>query len=119
MRTKDQKLAEAAYSRVIIRKNQPRFNFAEYVSFAMSFPTLIHTCGLVQAVAFAEAKNMGAYVEDLHEVFKAIDVDDDIHEMARSAELAEYTRISRHALSASTWIKRYCQAMKGDNDYAV
>ncbi len=119
MRTKDQKLAEAAYSRVIIRKNQPRFNFAEYVSFAMSFPTLIHTCGLVQAVAFAEAKDMGAYVEDLCEVFKAIDVDDDIHSLARTAELAEYTRISRHALSASTWIKRYCQAMKGDNDYAV
>lgn len=117
MRTKDQKLAEAAYSRVIIRKNQPGFNFAEYVSFAMSFPTLIHTCGLVQAVAFAESKDMGAYVEDLQVVFSAIDADDDIHALARSAELAEYTRISRHSLSASTWIKRYCQALKGENDY--
>ena len=56
-RTKEQSMAEKAYSIVNSRQTEP--GFKDYKSFALSFPSLIHTCGLVQAVAFAMAKDKG------------------------------------------------------------
>ena len=105
--TKDQKMAQAAYQRVAARSGA---NFDDYSSFAKAFPSLIHSCGLVQAVAFAATKGKGDYVADLQTVFDQADQAGDLYERSRSAELPEYARTSRHALAAATWIKRYCQA---------
>lgn len=49
--TNSQKMAQAAYKRIADRKPD-----REFVSFARSFPSLIHSCGLAQAVAFANVK---------------------------------------------------------------
>ena len=116
MRTTDQKLAHEAYSRVVTRKTQPDFDFGKYSSVALSFPALIHSCGLTQALAYAEAKGYDNYIDDLQSVFSVVDVDDDLDRLSRNAELDVYTRISRHALTASSWIKRYCQAMNSGGE---
>lgn len=107
--TKEQKMAQKAWVRVAERSKDK--TFGEYTSFALAFPALIHSCGLVQAVAFAAAKKQENYLADLQEVFNAIDQAGDLKERSREAELAEYTLISRHALAAASWIKRYCQAL--------
>ncbi len=108
--TRSQKLARAAYERVAQKKLTK-----EYVSFAKRFPALIHTCGLAQAVAFASAKDPCQYGDDLSAVLKAcghdtIDGFSDLDEKARSAELTHYIRLSRDALNAASWIKRYVEA---------
>jgi CRISPR-associated protein Cmr5 len=109
MRTYDQKMAEKAFECVLPRKNNK-----EYRSFALSFPSLVHSCGLVQAVAFAEGKNRD-YLSDLSKVLNVVEDKLDLSLMSREAKVMEYTRISRRALSAASWIKRYVQAFDENN----
>ena len=105
--TKEQSMAQKAFLRVSERQSESDFN--DYKSFALTFPSLIHSCGLVQAISFACSKKKNKYVEDLQSVFNEIDTGD-LAQRSREALIMEYMRISRHALSAASWIKRYCQA---------
>lgn len=107
--TKEQSMARQAYIQVSGRKDDKE-SFKEYKSFALSFPSLIHSCGLVQAIAFAEAKKKNDFLDDLRAVFNEIDNAGDLSKRSREADIMEYMRISRHAISAASWIKRYCQA---------
>jgi len=115
-RTNSQKMALAAYEGIDGRLR--RLNEKErdkYTSFAGSFPSLVHACGLAQAVAFARAKNHGQYLDDLAAVLRAAG-----HSEAPSAEALEqvtrehpvpaYVRLSRNALRAASWLKRYVEA---------
>ena len=110
--TKEQLMAQEAYERVSnhININDESFDFDKYSSFALSFPSLIHSCGLVQALAFAQAKDKNGYIDDLQAVFNKIDSVRDLPARSRDADVMEYIRITRHAISAASWIKRYCQA---------
>lgn len=116
--TKEQLMAQEAYGRIKTRSNEEDFD--EYKSFALSFPSLIHTCGLVQAVAFAEAKEKGGYIDDLQKVFDRTDNAGDLRARSREAHVMEYMRITRHAITAAGWLKRYCQAyeQEGGNNLA-
>ena len=105
--TKEQSMAQKAFLRVSERQSESDFN--DYKSFALTFPSLIHSCGLVQAISFACSKKKNKYLEDLQAVFNEIDTGD-LAQRSREALIMEYMRISRHALSAASWIKRYCQA---------
>ena len=114
--TKERKMAQEAFAKVSERHDKlNESDFREYKSFALSFPTLVHSCGLVQAVAFAYAKKKDKYIDDLEAVFKAVDSKGDLKTRSREAGIMEYMRISRHALSAASWIKRYCQTFGGSD----
>lgn len=109
--TTSQKMAEAAYKRVLDRKEDPKF-----ASFARSFPSLIHSCGLDQAVAFARSKKHEKYLDDLAEVLKLaghpnVATADSLEATARTAPVAAYLRLSRNALQAAGWLKRYVEAV--------
>jgi CRISPR-associated protein Cmr5 len=123
--TRSQKLAQEAYARVAGHGKQD----GEYVSFAKKFPALVHTCGLAQAVAFAEAKGASKdgqekkpemkYLEDLAAVLKAggnnaIDSAKKLAETTRSEPLGGYLRLSRDAIQAASWLKRYVEAAIGE-----
>lgn len=109
-RTKEQSMAAKAFECVNERHKTLGEGFKDYKSFALSFPSLIHSCGLVQAVAFAMAKDKSGYIDDLQAVFDKIDSVRDLPARSREANVMEYMRITRHAISAASWIKRYCQA---------
>ena len=119
MVTNEQKMAQKAFERISERKAKlaPK-EFKEYRSFAMSFPSLIHTCGLVQAMSFAQAKSglrkknhANYYIEDIDTVFAEVDKAGKLVEASRTEDkLTDYMRMTLHALSAATWLKRYCQA---------
>jgi CRISPR-associated protein Cmr5 len=114
--TRSQKLAQGAYAR-IRGYGKPK---KEYVSFAKKFPTLIHTCGLAQAVAFALAKKEIGYVGDLAAVLNGsghpdISSAQTLHERTRTLQLSGYLRLSRDAISAAGWLKRYVEAA-GEDD---
>ncbi len=109
------KLAALAYERVaaITKDNAPK-----YLSFARSFPTLIHTCGLVQASAFALAKRgeHGLVLNDLAYVMtgdKAVTGDTLQSKIRDTDDLANYQSLTRRALVCATWIKRYAEAVHG------
>ena len=110
-RTREQRMAETAFQ--CVEKRAAGKGNTEYLSFANSFPTLVHSCGLVQAVAFAEAKTNSAIPEDIAEVLqKPLD---EITNQARSKPLSCYMLLSREVLSAAGWLKRYSQALIKEN----
>ncbi len=123
--TRSQKQAQTAYSRVK-RYGQPHPN---YMSLAKKFPALIHTCGLAQAVAFAEAKGASRdghengpeleYLEDLAAVLNASGHGDIVSaktlaKTTRCQDVGRYIRLRRNALLAASWLKRYVEALGGE-----
>ncbi|MFI5456518.1 MAG: type III-B CRISPR module-associated protein Cmr5 [Isosphaerales bacterium] len=115
--TRSQRLAQTAFSRIAAYGKPDK----EYVSFAKKFPALIHTCGLAQAVAFALAKKETAYVEDLAAVLKAsghleITSARALDDQTQMQELSGYLRLSRDAINAASWLKRYVEAAVGEDD---
>ena len=113
MATREQERAQMAYSKVSPRANGA--DEADYMRFAKSFPALIQSCGLAQALAFAQAKKHESYLNDLATVMK-VGNSADLASRARDSALSEYQRYSREALAAATWLKRYAEALlKGDD----
>jgi len=126
--TNSQKMAQAAWTAVSARSQLlADKNRKEYRSFTLKFPSLIHTCGLAQAIAFAQAKGapppgrpneFGPEVlvlEDLRCVLNAVGYDDitDADRLgndSRAYGLPGYIRLSRNAISAAVWLKRYVEA---------
>jgi|DewCreStandDraft_4_1066084.scaffolds.fasta_scaffold120852_2 CRISPR-associated protein Cmr5 len=114
MKTVSQEMAQAAYRAVKTRREQSSFD--EYTTFAKKFPALLHTCGLAQAVAFAQAKQEKAYLADLADVLHAglggeIQSVEELAMKSRESNLSQYLRLSRHALRSATWLKRYVEAL--------
>ncbi len=112
--TNSQKMSQAAYERI-----QARHPNQEFFNFAREFPSLIHSCGLAQAVAFAKAKKCETYLSDLTEVLKAAghpQLTDLVKTVSQSEmDVTTYIRLSRHALQAAGWIKRYVEAAQGES----
>lgn len=114
--TRSQRLTQAAFPRIQNRMRGLRESaFDEYRSFVKKFPALIHTCGLAQAVAFALAKQENDYIEDLAAVLREsghpeIASAQTLHERARTQPLSGYLRLSRDAINAASWLKRYVEA---------
>jgi CRISPR-associated protein Cmr5 len=110
--TASQKMAQSAYMRVTERKPSK-----EYTSFARDFPTLVHSCGLAQTLAFALAKkgHQLDYANDLASVLTAaglpgVETAEGLSDKSRSVGVAEYLRLSRAGLTAAVWLKRYVEA---------
>jgi CRISPR-associated protein Cmr5 len=116
LRTISQKMAEVAFARVNERSRQDGFD--KYETFAKKFPSLVHACGLAQAVAFAEAKDETTYLGHLADVIRAtgenVPSRNVLAERSRTAQLNDYLRLSRLSLLAAGWLKRYVEAFKKD-----
>jgi CRISPR-associated protein Cmr5 len=119
--TRSQILAQAAFPSIQRRHSSLNDKqFKEYTSFAKKFPALIHTCGLAQAVAFALAKKEMDYIADLAEVIKAaghpeVTEQQSLEHQARTQPLSGYVRLSRDAINAAGWLKRYVEAASPDD----
>lgn len=114
--TRSQKLAQAAHRQIATHTaNGQRNPKKEFVSTVKKFPALIHTCGLAQAVAFALAKKDDEYIGYLASVLNAAGHDNindakSLDTQARQQKFAGYLRLSRDAINAASWLKRYTEA---------
>jgi CRISPR-associated protein Cmr5 len=117
VRTRSQIFAERAFARVAeVSKRDPKTQ-ADYARSAKRLPALLHTAGLAQAVAFLQAKNLSQLLKDV--VFVMNDdclQSETFAQLVRSAELLEYLRLSRLALEAAGWLKRYAESLLKDTD---
>lgn len=117
--TRSQKLAQKAYACVEQRKNNsPTKEFGEYTGFAKKFPALVHTCGLAQAIAFARARGgvQERYATDLAAVLNAgghtgFGTAAELAAQTRDQAVTDYLRLSRDAINAAVWLKRYAEAL--------
>jgi CRISPR-associated protein Cmr5 len=118
--TRSQKLAQAAYAQITEHMKGKDKPDKEFVGTVKKFPALIHTCGLAQAVAFALAKKNVEYIGYLAAVLKAaghseISDAESLGDRSRMEELGGYLRLSRDAINAASWLKRYTEAVGEDN----
>jgi hypothetical protein len=72
-------------------------------------------------VAFALAKQENDYIEDLAAVLREsghpeIASAQTLHERARTQPLSGYLRLSRDAINAASWLKRYVEAVAGEEE---
>jgi CRISPR-associated protein Cmr5 len=103
--TKQQERAQKAHKFVSPEKNVGD----EYRQFAKRFPALVHSCGLAQAVAFAQSKDKNVYLDDLASVM-GISNSMQLANISRTIDLVEYQQKTRDAIECATWIKRYAEA---------
>jgi len=110
-------VATAAYERVERRRDLPEQE--KYGALAHKLPGMILQNGLAQATGFLLAKGNAehhALLDDLNAVLRAggtLDVPDRtaLHTAIIRADLSQTRKLTRHALDASSWIKRYVQGV--------
>lgn len=122
MQTRTQLFALTAYPRVEEQsKNQQGHDVdrkklaTKYRTLALTFPNTILQSGLSQATGFLLAKGNPehtAYLNDLAQVMANGLADGaGLHQRTINSEVGEYQQLTRRALEASAWLKRYTQAL--------
>lgn len=120
MRTRDQRRAEGAYSRVAKRKGSK--TEAEYKRFVKRFPALTMNAGLAQAVAFAESKaseesnDLPGILDDIAALIDPGLAGVAYAQEVRTAGIERYQWLTRETLAATGWLKRYAEALLRDPD---
>lgn len=104
------RIKDAGMQEIVSKKDND-----EYSQLAKRFPSLVHNCGLAQALAFVQAKekdqNIGkAYLSHLSKVM-GLKENEDLGNLSRSADLMKYQRLTREAIESATWLKRYSEAL--------
>ena len=115
------RVATEAYRCVEARQALPDKERTKYGAIAHKLPGMILQNGLAQATGFLLAKGSSypehlLLLDDLNAVLKAggsLDVPDreQLHQQVIAADLGETLKLTRAALEASGWLKRYVQGL--------
>lgn len=111
MVTRTQWLAAQAYEQVCSISGAPGTEQRRYGSMAHKLPVLVRKAGLAQALAFVQSRGTpeGILVAHLAEVVG----EPALLARSRTAELAEYMRLTRNVLAALEWYTRFAQEVLG------
>jgi len=109
MLTRDQRYAEQIYQQV---SQVPEAERQKYGSMAHKLPILIRTAGLAQALAFVDSRGSDEQKKLLDHIAAVVN-EPDLVARSRTAELADYMRLTRNVLAALLWYKRFAQSVLG------
>jgi len=115
MKTLEQDLAQKVYKQVAAFANQSNDeDYSEYSSMAKKLPVLIHTAGLVQALAFVNDRGKAAHKELVNQLANVLDCRnaDDLLEKSRTYQFEEYRYLTLQVVIALTWFKRFAQSVQ-------
>lgn len=112
-------VATVAFGRVQARADEDKSWQKKYGAVAHKLPGMILQNGLAQATGFLLAKGEPehrAVLDDLTQVMRAAGVTtavdrDALHQQIIGADLQQTLRLTRQALEASSWLKRYVQGL--------
>lgn len=120
MRTIHQRLAADVYTRVMaIHDNHDESFHKKYGTMAHKMPVLVHTAGLVQAIAFVQAKgtkNLAwrQFLNDLAQTLEPTRPDYDGIALLREAQqtqIGDYILLTRRVSNALLWYKRFAESI--------
>lgn len=89
----------------------------KYSTHCRRTPQLLQQSGLCQTIAFLQSKaEMKHYLNDFASLVmdSNADVSQQLAEKSRVAEVEEYMALSAHAMQCASWMKRYAEALLGD-----
>lgn len=108
MQIRTQKYAELAYP--LVSEIQGKDLANKYRTQALNLPTMILQSGLMQTVGFLLAKNEAEH----QEIYRHLTIllnDLNLHATVQNSDIVAYQRLTRNAIEASGWLKRYTQAL--------
>ena len=129
MQIRTQKYAEIAYPLVeAVKGNEIE---AKYRTLALNFPTMILQSGLAQAIGFLMAKDKQEHKVLLSHIVVLVNKNEspdmkqaclrqtdtvknmtkDFHGKVVNSDITDYQLYTRKAIEASSWLKRYTQAL--------
>lgn len=108
MQIRTQKYAELAYPLVADIKGKDLES--KYRTLALNLPTMILQSGLMQTVGFLLAKGADEHTKLYHHLTILLN-DANLHATVRQSDIIQYQRLTRNAIEASSWLKRYTQAL--------
>lgn len=113
MKTRDQKLAAKIFEQVSGIADLSEPSRKKYGSMAHKLPVLIRTSGLVQALAFVDARRESPQHTLLDHIAQVAGFDKRSELLARSrtAELNEYMGLTQQVMGALLWYKRFAQSV--------
>ena len=115
MHTINQQYAVDAYKKVTAVPKEDR---DKYATMAHKLPILIRTSGLMQAVAFVDAKGKGEPVWQryLNDVAQTINYRDGkaLLTASRCAGISEYILLTHRVSAALLWYKRFAESVFDD-----
>jgi CRISPR-associated protein Cmr5 len=115
MQTRDQQLAAQIFEKVCKVAEFSDSDRKKYGSMAHKLPVLIRTAGLVQALAFVDARGEKAQHTLLDHVAQVIGFNErrELLDKSRTAALNEYMHLSQQVMNALLWYKRFAQSVLG------
>jgi len=129
MKTVHQRLAADVYDRVtqIYEEHDEPFR-KKYGTMAHKMPVLLHTAGLMQAIAFVHAKGTKneAWKQFLNDLAQTLEFSrpeydrDALLRNAQQVEIGDYILLTRRVSNALLWYKRFAESIlkvePGDED---
>ena len=120
MKPKSHRLAKCAYARIELRLDFPHKK--AFGTLALKLPAMILQNGLAQATGFLIAKGNEEHLAVLNDLAATMHAADGctattgtaLHQEIIAADTAATMRLTRSALEASGWIKRYVQGVLGE-----
>lgn len=112
MQIRTQKYAEIAYP--LVEAIQNTSMEVKYRTLALTFPTMIMQSGLAQAIGFLKAKGESHHQTMLEHLTKLLDhqvTSEQLYQNILKSDIIEYQLLTRKAIEASSWLKRYTQAL--------
>jgi CRISPR-associated protein Cmr5 len=121
MKTRSQRLAAAIYAQVKDVKSRDEKVKNQYGALCHRFPIMVLRSGLAQTVGFLCAKAKGDFAASAHGLLLAHLAEQlggnvapaKFQSDVNKAPLAEYRHLTRSALSAAVWYKRYAESVLG------
>lgn len=110
--TRDQQRAWSAYQRVVGHRDKDKAWREKYGGMAHRLPVLVRQAGLVQALAFVQAKGEEPYLTLLDDLAHTVGMSrEDLLGRSRTSALAEYLRLTRELLRTAQWYRRFAQSV--------
>lgn len=111
MQIRTQKYAEIAYP--LVENIKGTDIEAKYRTLALTFPTMIMQSGLAQAIGFLMAKGEEHHTKLLNHLAELLNYanNQQLHGDVRNSNITDYQLLTRKAIEASSWLKRYTQAL--------
>lgn len=117
--TRSQELAKTIFKQVESLQSESENVRKEYGRLCNRFPTLVLENGLAQAIGFLVGKAGGDHKSSealfLNHLKATLDGDseDNLLQHVVKAPLTEYQHLTRTALAAASWYRRYAQGLLG------
>ncbi len=117
IQTRDQHFAKAVYKQVAELTDSQDFKVKKYCAIASKLPILIRSSGLMQAYAFVESRaakekevEAKKFLEHFAETL-SFGSQSALGDKVRTSDLVTYMHLTRNALAALLWYKRFAQSV--------